>query len=340
MQPALLSARDRLTQLRAVVQANENVKDSFKKQFDIGRRTLADLLDSENNLFQSRSNLVISEYVEMFGVYRILASTGLLLASLDIEPPPESLTDDNRDRVIEANLRKAIESTPVLDQAAPPTLPGQPGAALAPILAPVAPILDPNAPAPLLDPRAPAPLLDPNAPVLPPGGAVLDPRAPILPPGGPLLDPNAPILPPGGPVLDPNAPILPPQSRAPGRRGAPSQAGTLPPGAREARRGDHLDTPNLIPIFGVHPPEAKVALRQPPKSAAPAPASEKVAVLDARAGSRKPAPEISYRDFWWFGPLAAAPSRTAPKTALAGRSAGRTMPKLPMAKGKPFWSFD
>ncbi|MDP6390399.1 MAG: hypothetical protein QF654_10930 [Alphaproteobacteria bacterium] len=320
---------------------------------------MADLLDSENNLFQSRSNLIISEFVEMFGVYRILASTGLLLASLDIEPAPESLTNDSRDRVIETSLRKAVESTPTLDQAAPSSLPGQPGAALAPILAPVAPVLDPNAPAPLLDPRAPAPLLDPNAPVTPPGGAVLDPNAPvtppsgavldpnapILPPGGPLLDPNAPILPPGGPVLDPNAPILPPQGRAPGRAlgrpgGRPTQAGTLPPGAREAWRGDHLDTPNLIPIFGVHPPEAKVALQQPSKAAVPAPAPEKVAALDVRAGPRKPAPDISYRDFWWFGPLATAPAMTAPKTAPAGRSAEQTVPKFPMTKGKPFWSFD
>lgn len=345
---ALLSARDRLTQLRAIVQANENVKDSYRKQFDIGRRTLADLLDSENNLFQSRSNLVISEFVEMFGIYRILASSGMLLATLDIGAAPESLTDDNRDRLIEASLRKVIEATPTLDQAAPPSQPGQPGA----VLAPVAPVLDPNAPAPVLDPNAPAPLLDPttrapvldpNAPVTPPGGAVLDPNAPILPPGGSVLDPNAPILPPGGPVLDPNAPILPPQGRAPGRQG-PTRAGTSPPGAREARRGEYVDAPRLVPIFGVHPPEAKVAHRSPRPSARPAPApepgAEKVAALDARAGPRKRAPIVSYRDFWWFGPLATAPAPAKPNAAPAGRPAGQAVPKLPKPKDKPFWSFD
>ena len=88
------------------------------------------------------------------GVYRVLATAGVVLATLDLAPPSESLTELEERRLLE--LEETLRTVPkygdeVLDDDVP-------------VLDPNAPILDPTAP--LLDPNAP--LLDPNAPLLDP----------------------------------------------------------------------------------------------------------------------------------------------------------------------------
>ena len=164
---ALATARERLTALRRQVQANDSVLGAYQLQFDIGRRDLLDLLDAENDLYRSRTNLLTAEFVELFGVYRVLATAGVLLATLDLAPPSESLTilEERRLLELEETLRTMTKYTDEEEE---------------------------DGDAPLLDPNAP--VLDPNAPVLDPNAPVLDPNAPVLDPNAPLLDPNAPIL--------------------------------------------------------------------------------------------------------------------------------------------------
>ena len=152
---ALVTSRERLRALRRQVQANESVLGAYQLQFDIGRRDLLDLLDAENDLYRSRTNLLTAEFVELFGVYRVLATAGVLLATLDLAPPKESLTELEERRLLE--LEETLRTVPkygdeVLDDDAPVLDPN------APVLDPTAPLLDPNAP--LLDPTAP--LLDPE----------------------------------------------------------------------------------------------------------------------------------------------------------------------------------
>ena len=53
-------------------------------------RRLLDLLDSENELFQSRTRLITADFVALFGKYRILADTGDLLSALDLETLEEA----------------------------------------------------------------------------------------------------------------------------------------------------------------------------------------------------------------------------------------------------------
>jgi outer membrane protein, adhesin transport system len=168
---ALATARERLTALRRQVQANESVLGAYQLQFDIGRRDLLDLLDAENDLYRSRTNLLTAEFVELFGVYRVLASAGVMLATLDLAPPSESLTDLEERRLLE--LEETLRTVPKYSEE---------------VLDDDAPVLDPNAP--LLDPNAP--LLDPNAPLL-------DPNAPLLDPNAPLLDPE--VEPESGKIL-------------------------------------------------------------------------------------------------------------------------------------------
>ncbi len=273
---ALANARDRLVQLRAIVQANEQVREVYKKQFDIGRRTLLDLLDSENQLFLSRSNLVTSEFVEMFGVYRILASTGLLLETLDIEPAREAFTNSRRAAAIEARLRQYIDKTRVHDAALGIGERGRivaPSVPEGPVLDPNAPVLDPNAPVSgpdggVLDPNAP--VLDPNAPVSGPDGGVLDPNAPVL-------DPNAPVSGPGGGVLDPNVPVLDPNAPVSGPDGGVLDPNAPVGGPRSLLPRDEFFTEPRSADIGrpdaaVGPPRSLLPERLPDFLPAPSPA--------------------------------------------------------------------
>lgn len=88
---ALITALERVDALRAAAVAQRATRDAYAQQFDLGQRSLLDLLDAENELFIARSNLVTAEYTAMFAVYRVLAVTGDLLPTLDIDRPKQSI---------------------------------------------------------------------------------------------------------------------------------------------------------------------------------------------------------------------------------------------------------
>ncbi len=87
---SMVSAGERARQFTSQVAANTEVVRSYKDQFDLNRRTLLDVLDSQNELFVSRSNLVNAEFLEMFAVYRLLALKGDMLKTLGVPAPRES----------------------------------------------------------------------------------------------------------------------------------------------------------------------------------------------------------------------------------------------------------
>ena len=63
---------------------------AYKQQFKIGQRTLLDLLDSANEMFVSKSDYVNIKYDEIFAMYRILASMGMVHSTLGVELPEET----------------------------------------------------------------------------------------------------------------------------------------------------------------------------------------------------------------------------------------------------------
>jgi len=87
---AWLTAQDRLPKLASTVDAAERTRDAYIKQFNIGQRTLLDLLDSENELFTDRANYVEAQYIDIFSRYRLMADTGHLLDSLGVAPREEA----------------------------------------------------------------------------------------------------------------------------------------------------------------------------------------------------------------------------------------------------------
>ncbi|WP_286238824.1 TolC family outer membrane protein [Neptuniibacter halophilus] len=77
-----------LPKLEQRAMAAEETRDSYTEQFRIGQRTLLDLLDTENELFSARSELVNGKYDNHLSEYRLMAAVGVLLQSMDI-PVPE-----------------------------------------------------------------------------------------------------------------------------------------------------------------------------------------------------------------------------------------------------------
>lgn len=67
---------------------------AYQKQFDIGQRTLLDLLDSSNEMFVSKSAYTNAKYDELFSQYRILTSKGSLNNFLEVTLPEEAKSLD------------------------------------------------------------------------------------------------------------------------------------------------------------------------------------------------------------------------------------------------------
>lgn len=71
-------------------QASVKSNKAYQKQFDIGQRTLLDLLDSANEMFVAKSDYTNAKYDEIFSQYRILASKGALNSYLGVTLPSEA----------------------------------------------------------------------------------------------------------------------------------------------------------------------------------------------------------------------------------------------------------
>jgi adhesin transport system outer membrane protein len=86
------TALAQLEYFRIHVDASKAALLAYGKQFDLGQRTLIDLLDQENEVFQARINLVNGQNDAKFSTYRILAGTGKLLWALEVPLPEQAST--------------------------------------------------------------------------------------------------------------------------------------------------------------------------------------------------------------------------------------------------------
>ncbi|MEG3760133.1 TolC family outer membrane protein [Pseudoalteromonas carrageenovora] len=78
--------------------SSTKVKIAYKDQFDIGQRTLLDVLDAENESFQSTRSYIIALYDRQSAILTMLKEMGKLLPALNVMsdqyPSIEDLTDD------------------------------------------------------------------------------------------------------------------------------------------------------------------------------------------------------------------------------------------------------
>ncbi|MEL4282806.1 MULTISPECIES: TolC family outer membrane protein [Shewanella] len=73
--------------IRDHVMAAKDTQSAYAQQFNLGQRSLLDLLDTENELFEARKDYLQAEYDEITAKYRVLNSTGRLLDSLKVTRP-------------------------------------------------------------------------------------------------------------------------------------------------------------------------------------------------------------------------------------------------------------
>lgn len=91
----LTSVRERIPDLKEHSDKSFATRDSYAQQFNLGQRTLLDLLDSENEAFTAKSDLISAEYLEAFARYRLLTDTSQLIGHLGVTPPEESIYTPN-----------------------------------------------------------------------------------------------------------------------------------------------------------------------------------------------------------------------------------------------------
>ena len=65
----------------------------------LGQRTLLDLLDSANEMFVSKSDFSNAGFDQLFAMYRVFASMGLVHSTLGVELPEDTaLVSVSRDQ--------------------------------------------------------------------------------------------------------------------------------------------------------------------------------------------------------------------------------------------------
>lgn len=62
---------------------------AYEKQYKLGKRTLLDVLNTENELFEARKGYLDAKYDEQYAKYRVMNATGSLLSSLRVDTPKE-----------------------------------------------------------------------------------------------------------------------------------------------------------------------------------------------------------------------------------------------------------
>ncbi|OKL45842.1 TolC family outer membrane protein [Pseudovibrio exalbescens] len=83
------TTRERISALRQTVAANRKVVEGYRDEYNIGQRTLLDLLNAQNALFNSEIDLISAQAILKFSTYQLQGTTGNLLAHFNIEPPAE-----------------------------------------------------------------------------------------------------------------------------------------------------------------------------------------------------------------------------------------------------------
>jgi len=97
-----------LKDLRDYSKYSEVTLELYKQEYDLGRRSLLDLLSSQNDVINSRSQIIKAEYDLLFSKYRILDAMGLL---------PLAIMGDTKELTKRVNLYvNTDEAKEILDQ--------------------------------------------------------------------------------------------------------------------------------------------------------------------------------------------------------------------------------
>jgi len=88
---AMVNAKKQTPTAREYADTTQRVRAAYQDQFGLGQRTLLDLLDSENELYNANRRYTEVRYTEEFSMYRILANMGELLSKAKVVVPAEAI---------------------------------------------------------------------------------------------------------------------------------------------------------------------------------------------------------------------------------------------------------
>lgn len=77
------SVMEQIPYLEKHVKSSIRARRAYSQQFNIGQRTLLDLLDSENELYQARRAMIMAGYEKQLSSYRVLAAMGRFIDQLE-----------------------------------------------------------------------------------------------------------------------------------------------------------------------------------------------------------------------------------------------------------------
>ncbi|WP_159874661.1 MULTISPECIES: TolC family outer membrane protein [Aquitalea] len=91
----IVKLKDQMESLRQHQLSTEKARDAYRKQFDIGQRTLLDVLDSENELFDAQRAYINAQSDYKLAEATVLANSGSLLQTLKLKPVEDFKTDSS-----------------------------------------------------------------------------------------------------------------------------------------------------------------------------------------------------------------------------------------------------
>ncbi|MBK0326616.1 TolC family protein [Rhodobacteraceae bacterium F11138] len=84
------AAQRRVSTLASQAQLSLELRNTYEEEYTVGSRSLLDILNTQNALFQAQVNLENARSLETYIRYRLLAATGTLLTAMGIEPPEDA----------------------------------------------------------------------------------------------------------------------------------------------------------------------------------------------------------------------------------------------------------
>jgi outer membrane protein, adhesin transport system len=87
---AIQTAQTRRAALGKQLEQNRLAFAGYVQQYELGQRTLIDILDIQNEMFITQTNMITEEFSGRYSVFRVLAGIGRLLPALGINPPVEA----------------------------------------------------------------------------------------------------------------------------------------------------------------------------------------------------------------------------------------------------------
>ena len=102
------SAKKKIDYLRQRQQFAKATAEAYTKQWNIGERTLLDVLDAEAERIDATRQVTTADYEVLYSQYRILNGTGRLIPALQLRMPKEGEANEERTAASQLESEKAV----------------------------------------------------------------------------------------------------------------------------------------------------------------------------------------------------------------------------------------